>query len=189
MDMMNSNAKVDILDLIISILREQEEKVDNLMTRLENLLHDFSQQPSPQKFTPEVEAELCDLEQELRSTGMSILLVDDDEDLVHILRAVLRDAGYSVETAATGMQALNKVKRTRFNLVILDIMLPDILGDEVAKKLRRVDNKMSIILITGYPAFLDRINKQDLGIDDVLLKPIDNDELVSAANNAISRAP
>ncbi len=114
-----------------------------------------------------------------------ILLVDDDETQLRTFQEILQGAGYLVETATTGEQALDKVKTARFDLVVLDIKLPDILGDEVARVLRREDEKSGIILMTGYRSFQDCIDALDIGINEILLKPIEPDELLRATKDSL----
>lgn len=116
----------------------------------------------------------------------NILVVDDDESLVDTFQLLLQGEGYAVETALTAKQALDKTKRSKFDLVILDIVLPDMRGDEVAKELRKNNHNIGIILITGYPSFQDCIDSLNIGIHDILLKPIGPDELLRVTKEALS---
>lgn len=117
--------------------------------------------------------------------GKRILMVDDDQTLVTLFQMILQEEGYAVETATSGLQALDIAKKTDFHLVLLDIKLPDIRGDEVARELRKIDDKIGIVLITGYPSFKDCIDALDIGIDEILLKPIGTTELLRVAQEAI----
>jgi len=117
--------------------------------------------------------------------GKQILLVDDDEALVNTYRDILRREGYHVEAAFTGKEALDKVKHQRFDLVILDIVLPDIRGDMVASAIRRDDDSVGLIFITGYPSFQDCIDALDIGIHEILLKPIAPRELLEATRELL----
>lgn len=117
--------------------------------------------------------------------GKRILIVDDDQTLVTLFQMILQEEGYAVETATSGLQALDIAKKTDFHLVLLDIKLPDIRGDEVARELRKIDDKIGIVLITGYPSFKDCIDALDIGIDEILLKPIGTTELLRVAQEAI----
>lgn len=116
-----------------------------------------------------------------------ILLVDDDKALVKSFSSILQKKGYYVETAMSGEQTLKKAKKTKFNLAILDIKLPDIMGDVVAKTLREQDNEIVIILITGYSSFQDSIDALNIGIYDILLKPIGPEELLRVTRDALSQ--
>lgn len=117
-----------------------------------------------------------------------ILLVDDDEAQVNTFRSVLEREGYRVETALTSREALRKAGDIRFDLAILDIALPDIRGDEISGELRRRDQDINIILITGYPSLQDCIDTLDLGIHEILLKPIAPSELLLSIKEALGGA-
>jgi DNA-binding NtrC family response regulator len=117
-----------------------------------------------------------------------ILLVDDDKDLVNSFQSMLKGAGYYVNTALTAEQALEKAEKSNFDLAILDIVLPDMRGDTVAKELRKLNHEISIILITGYLYFQDCIDSINIGIHEILLKPIGSDELLRTTKEALSQA-
>ncbi|MGD2200604.1 MAG: response regulator [Candidatus Bathyarchaeota archaeon] len=114
-----------------------------------------------------------------------VLLVEDDEDQLVSFERILVSAGYSVEKASTGMEALRLVGEGQFGLAILDVKLPDIQGDEVAARLRARDDTVPIIFITGYPSLQESIEALDLGIQEILLKPIEPEELIRAARDAL----
>ena len=118
--------------------------------------------------------------------GKNILLVDDDEALVEVFQAILENEGYFVEAAYTGGQALKKLEASEFDLILLDIKLPDIMGDEVAKKVRERDDKTRIVMITGFPEFQEAIDALNLGISEILLKPISPDEIIRVTKYIIS---
>jgi len=117
-----------------------------------------------------------------------ILIVEDDEKLLHTYQSILQEEGYFVETATTGNQALDKAKKTKFHLVILDIKLPDIMGDEVAKGIKAGDDKVPIIMITGYPTLQRSIDSLELGIYEILIKPVGIDELLRIVHDALSNS-
>lgn len=113
-------------------------------------------------------------------------MVDDEEIIVETLKPILQDEGYAVETATTGQEALKKFDKARFGLVILDIKLPDITGDEVAKLMKKQNGDTKIVLITGYSFFQDCIDALDLGINEILLKPISPEEILRTTKEAFS---
>jgi len=115
----------------------------------------------------------------------SILIVDDDEDILDLYRMTLEYRGYSVETSRTGLDAIEKAKKTKFQIALLDVVLPDIRGEKVAERLRKIDESMEIIFITGYSLFQACIEATKIGISDILLKPITEEELVLAVENAL----
>ena len=116
---------------------------------------------------------------------VSILIVDDDEDILDLYKMTLEYRGYSVETSMTGLDAIEKAKDNKYQIVLLDVVLPDIRGEKVAERLRELDESMEIIFITGYSLFQACIEATKIGISDILLKPITEEELVLAVENAL----
>ena len=115
----------------------------------------------------------------------SILIVDDDEDILDLYRTTLEYGGYSVETSRTGSGAIEKAKKNKYQIALLDVVLPDIRGEKVAEKLKKIDECMEIIFITGYSLFQSCIEATQIGICDILLKPITEEELLLAVENAL----
>jgi len=116
---------------------------------------------------------------------VSILIVDDDEDILDLYRMTLEFRGYNVETSKTGFDALEKAKKNKFQIVLLDVVLPDIRGEKVAERLKKIDASLEIIFITGYSLFQACIDATKIGISDILLKPITEEELLLAVENAL----
>jgi DNA-binding NtrC family response regulator len=116
---------------------------------------------------------------------VSILIVDDDEDILDLYKMTLEYRGYRVETSMTGRDAIEKAKNKKFQIALLDVVLPDIRGEKVAERLREIDESMEIIFITGYSLFQACIEATKIGISDILLKPITEEELVLAVENAL----
>jgi two-component system phosphate regulon response regulator PhoB len=100
-----------------------------------------------------------------------ILLVDDEADIVELLEYNLRQAGYTVVTARDGNTALAEVRRQKPDLVLLDWMLPDILGTDVCKRLRRdaSTSTIPIMMITAKNEEIDRVVGFELGADDYVV--------------------
>jgi len=109
-----------------------------------------------------------------------ILVVDDEPDVVHLVEYNLKAADYEVVTAADGEQALKKARAAMPNLIILDLMLPELDGLEVCKLLRRDQSTAAIpiIILTAKSAEMDRVLGLELGADDYLTKPFSPRELV-----------
>ncbi|MCW4049770.1 MAG: response regulator [Candidatus Bathyarchaeota archaeon] len=112
----------------------------------------------------------------------SILIVDDDEDIIYLFKVALEEHGYWVETAVTGGEAIEKASKQRFSLVLLDHKLADIDGIQVADELIRMDKEIKIIFITGVNELKDRIKTDDV-ILDVILKPISESMLVDVVQD------
>ncbi len=114
-----------------------------------------------------------------------ILIVDDDKSINAVFKMMLEEQGYTVTTASSGQEALS-LADSSFDLVILDIKLPDITGDEVAKVMRERGMAGNIVLMTGYPELEDCIDMLGIGIQEILLKPISPDEILRVAREALS---
>ena len=109
-----------------------------------------------------------------------ILVVDDEPDAIELIKFNLKAAGYDVSTAADGDEALKKARSILPDLIILDVMLPEVDGLEVCKILRR-DSQASdipIIMLTAKAAEIDRVLGLELGADDYVTKPFSPRELV-----------
>ena len=106
-------------------------------------------------------------------------MVDDREDNVVLLQCILSAAGYAVETATSGVSALEKVQRSPPDLVLLDVMMPGMDGFEVTRQLRRNDRLPSIPIVLVTAA--QEISLQQalsVGANDYIAKPIDLDQLL-----------
>jgi len=121
----------------------------------------------------------------LTMSQKSVLIVDDEEDLLNMYKELLEREGYRVYTASSSKEALEKVRKSKFHLAILDIVLPDIQGDILAREIKKLNEKISIIFITGYPEFQNCIDTLDIGVAEILLKPITRSELLTATENAL----
>jgi len=111
----------------------------------------------------------------------TILIVDDEEDIRAVLQARLEAAGFRVRTASNGMDALDSIRSDPPDLVILDVMLPDITGLDVCalvKRDRRL-RKIPIILLTARSQPQDRLTGAALGADAYMNKPFNADELLA----------
>jgi len=107
-----------------------------------------------------------------------ILLVEDEETLIEAVKLNLELDGYEVETAATGTEALKKFRQQRFNLVILDIMLPELDGYKVCQTIRVSDSELPILFLTAKDTSNDKVMGLKLGADDYLTKPFNLEELL-----------
>ena len=116
-----------------------------------------------------------------------VLLVDGNEVQSASFKTILRGKGYLVETATTGRQALEKAKNTEFHVAILDAELPDMMGAEVASELKKKHDGIHLIIQTGFSGLDGCIDVIDVGIEEILLKPIEADELLRVTKEALSR--
>jgi two-component system response regulator MprA len=115
----------------------------------------------------------------------NILVVDDDPEIVNLLRRGLIYEGYNVVTAGNGQEALEKTREKEPDLIILDIMMPGIDGIEVSKRLRQAGD-IPILLLTARGTVADKVTGLNAGADDYMVKPFAFDEL-SARVRALLR--
>lgn len=117
----------------------------------------------------------------------SLLLVDDERGLLDVLELSLRKDGFqNIHTATTGIEALNKIKEQSFNLIILDIMLPDIDGLEVCRRMRTQINT-PIIFLTARGTDMDKIMGLTIGGDDYITKPFNSLEVIARVKANLRR--
>ncbi len=116
-----------------------------------------------------------------------ILLVEDEEHLAAGLAFNLRNAGYDVEVATAGQPALRQMEEPGFDLVLLDVMLPDLSGLEICKQLRQKGRMEPIVMISARDRTADAIAGIDAGADDYITKPFDLDVLLAKVRGALRR--
>ena len=117
----------------------------------------------------------------------SILVVDDEPGIIELASAYLRRDGFTVRTARTGRRALDALATQPADLVVLDLMLPDIAGEEVCASLRR-HSAVPILMLTAKSAEADRLRGLALGADDYLVKPFSPRELVARVRAILRRS-
>ncbi|MEL6717967.1 MAG: response regulator transcription factor [Bacteroidota bacterium] len=117
-----------------------------------------------------------------------ILLVEDDESLGFVLKAYLKTQDFRVEWAKDGQEAFSILKKYKFDLCLLDIMMPKMNGIEVARRLRDRNNYIPIIFLTAKSLKEDKLMGFDLGADDYIVKPIDEEELVARIKAVLRRS-
>lgn len=116
-----------------------------------------------------------------------ILIVDDDAIIVSLISKVLKSQGYSVSTARTGRDALAKVNSSYYNLVLLDIGLPDMMGTKLLERIKSSNHNIIVIMITGQPRLESSIDSINLGADGYLVKPINNIELLGLIERKLTQ--
>lgn len=115
-----------------------------------------------------------------------VLIVDDDRNSVRFLQLELEHEGYAVEKEYDGRQGLQRAMQEKFDLILLDIMLPGLDGMEVLQKLRRVSDT-PIIMLTAKDAVSDKVQGLDGGADDYLTKPFAIEELLARMRAALKK--
>ncbi len=109
--------------------------------------------------------------------GSRILVVDDDEFVCSSLKWLLMDEGYAVETAADGKSALGVLSRQAFDLVLTDLMMPEVDGLAVLREVKRVSPHTAVIILTGYGTLEAAMSALKEGAYDFLTKPCDDGEM------------
>ncbi len=117
----------------------------------------------------------------------TILVVDDEKNIVQLARIYLQNEGFRVEAANDGKQALEKAKSVRPDLIVLDIMMPEMNGLDVVRELRKT-TKVPVIMLTARGEDIDRIIGLEVGADDYMAKPFNPRELVARVKAVLRRS-
>jgi two-component system OmpR family response regulator len=122
------------------------------------------------------------------SESHRILVVDDEPNIVDVVSMALRFQGFAIESAGTGAEALAAVAAFRPHLIVLDVMLPDMEGFDVAQRLGAQRARVPIIFLTARDATDDKIRGLTLGGDDYVTKPFSLEELVARIRSILRRS-
>jgi DNA-binding response OmpR family regulator len=120
---------------------------------------------------------------------MRILVVEDHHKAAGFIAKGLREHSYAVDVVETGAEALDRVVVNSYDLVVLDLMLPDIDGYEVCRTIRQLGLHMGMLMVTAKDAVEDRVRGLDLGADDYLVKPFAFTEFVARVRALLRRGP
>lgn len=123
----------------------------------------------------------------LNNKAKTIIVVDDEPKIVEVIKAYLEKAGYRVLAAANGDVALHLFEQVHPALVILDLMLPDMSGEEICSRLRK-KSRVPIIMLTAKIEEQDMINGLDLGADDYVIKPFSPRQLLARIEALLRRS-
>ncbi len=116
-----------------------------------------------------------------------LLLVDDEDNLRSMLDAALRHSGFDVHPVANGRDAIDAVEAVQPDLIVLDVMLPDLDGFDVCKRLRQTGNRTPVLFLTARDATEDKVRGLTMGGDDYLVKPFSLEELVARISAVLRR--
>lgn len=116
-----------------------------------------------------------------------LLIVDDEENLRSMLSAALRHHGFEISTASNGREALAAVGEERPDLVVLDVMMPEVDGFEVCRRMRADGDRTPVVFLTARDDTEDKVRGLTLGGDDYLQKPFSLDELVARVEAVLRR--
>ena len=171
---MSFSEKITTLELLISILKQNETQLETLIEKMEIIDKTIKQNPLLIKTVKEYSPSTTD---EIES--LNILVVEYDQNLANNFKLILESVGYSVDVASTGLQSLYRVKQRSYNLIIIDLNLPDYKGDKIAEMIEKDDEEVNIVYISGSL-------KNDVSEDrEILLKPIDPENLLEVTSRSI----
>ena len=119
--------------------------------------------------------------------NVNILIVEDDADINRLLCAILEGAGYACRAAFSGSEALLWVEKYDYDLIVLDLMLPGVTGEELISRIRR-GKTMPILVASAKVGVSDRVNVLKLGADDFIPKPFDNAEVLARVEAQLRRS-
>ena len=117
----------------------------------------------------------------------TVLIVEDEQSIASFVSLYLKNAGYDVRSAATGAEALAQAASADVSLIILDLMLPDIDGIDVCRRIRQ-RSEVPILMLTARDEDVDKIIGLEVGADDYLTKPFNPRELVARVKSILRRA-
>jgi len=119
---------------------------------------------------------------------MRVLLIEDDKALAQTIELMLISEGLSSDTVETGEEGLDYVKIYDYDIILLDLGLPDMSGYDVLRKLRISKNKTPILILSGMDGIEDKVKGLGFGADDYMTKPFHKDELIARINAVVRRS-
>ena len=177
---MSFTNNIDVLDLLINILKENETKLGSIIKRMEIVEQTFKKEPSLSKILNEYDSSII-----TESMVQNILVVDDDKNLAISFKLILESLRCNVDIASTGLQALYKISKNNYGLVLLDLNLPDIMGVEVAEEIEKRGTETDIVFITGYSTLKGEVESH-LGEKEILMKPVMPEVLLETATKKLA---
>ena len=117
----------------------------------------------------------------------SIMVVDNDPCIINMIQRMLEGAGHTVATATGGFECLEKLKKTKPELLLLDVMMPDLSGWDLYWRIRKDDEKIKVAFVSVMEVSPDRKKElvNEYGISDYILKPFTQDQLTEAVDNIL----
>jgi two-component system NtrC family response regulator len=116
-----------------------------------------------------------------------ILVIDDDENITKVVAAILRDKGYSVDIAGSGNDAIKKTQKNHYDLMLIDIRLPDMEGTELLTKILDTTPKIRKIIVTGYPTLNNAVTAVNKGADAYVMKPFDVEKMLATVKEQLEK--
>jgi CheY-like chemotaxis protein len=119
-----------------------------------------------------------------------ICFVDDEPDIILLCKIVLEEAGYEVDTFTDSLLALSKFKPNIYDLIVLDIKMPNMDGFELCKRIKEIDSKIKVCFLTASEMYYETFRKKEYDVTDkdlFLRKPIENEDLIKKVNNIVGQ--
>ena len=117
----------------------------------------------------------------------SLLMVEDEELVREAMARVLRGAGYTVDETAAGQEAVKKLQETSYDLLLVDLRMPEMNGLDLLERCRRLDPQIATVVITGYGTLENTIRALEIGVNGFLMKPVFPHQLLGAAKEVLGR--
>ena len=193
---MRADERLDVIDLIINVLMEHEKKLDDIVCRLGSIVETLAEHPdfkplttlraslpvSEEDIIPTIDEGFAeDIDEEefefIEPLLGSILIVDDDKLLVEAFQYILEDVGFTVDTVHTANLALMKVRDKGYQLAIVDLRLPDMIGSDLAKMLKEQQEGLSVVLLSG--------SSKGIEGEEFLSKPVTHEKLLEIIANSL----
>jgi DNA-binding NtrC family response regulator len=121
------------------------------------------------------------------SESSRILVIDDEESIRRTISLTLSHAGYVVDTAENGREAVEKARNSFYNLAVIDIRLPDVEGTELLTELGDTTPRMMKVILTGFPGLQNAVTAINKGVDAYLIKPVDTNELLRVIQRLLEK--
>ena len=121
------------------------------------------------------------------SESARILVIDDEETIRKTISMTLQHAGYAVDTAENGREAVRKSEGSFYNLALIDVRLPDMEGTELLTKLKDTTPRMVKIILTGFPGLENAVTAINKGVDAYLIKPVNATELLRVVKEHLNK--
>lgn len=117
----------------------------------------------------------------------SILIIDDDKNILKIISKLLEKTGYTVTTAETGQEALNKIKNQNYNVALIDVKLQDVNGLNLLNQIHKIAPNMVKIVLTGHPSDEDKTIALERGANEYLTKPVKPEKLIEVIQTNLKK--
>lgn len=123
----------------------------------------------------------------MSGSQVHILVIDDDENIRKVVCAILNDKGYKVDAAGSGNEAIVKTAQNHYDLMLVDIRLPDIEGTELLTRIHDTVPRIRKIMVTGYPTLQNAVSAINQGADAYIMKPFDVEKMLSTIQEQLEK--